>query len=109
MVRVTRWQGVLVVAICVLGLAFAAPNLLSRRGAESLPGWMPNEQLSLGLDLQGGSHLLLQVDLESIVEEELDSVLESARSALREARIGYSGLGIEGRAVVVKLREDRKS
>ncbi|MGH6953694.1 MAG: protein translocase subunit SecD [Alphaproteobacteria bacterium] len=105
MVRVTRWQVVLVVAICVLGLAFAAPNFLSRRGAESLPGWLPNEQLSLGLDLQGGSHLLLQVDLESIVEEELDSVLESARSALREARIGYSGLGIEGRAVVVKLRE----
>ena len=69
MVNIPRWQIVLVLVVCVVGAAFAAPNLFSRQFAESLPDWLPHKQISLGLDLQGGSHLLLEVKAGVIIEE----------------------------------------
>ena len=49
-------------AVCFAGLALAFPNLLSERTRESLPSWLPHKAVNLGLDLRGGSYLLLEVD-----------------------------------------------
>jgi preprotein translocase subunit SecD len=105
MVNVPRWQVILVVAICVLGFAFAAPNLISRNVADSLPDWLPHKQISLGLDLQGGSHLLLEVESDVIITEELESVVDEVRTQLRQARIGYTGLGASANAVSFRVRD----
>ena len=105
MVNIPRWQIVLVIVICVVGVAFAAPNLFSRQFAESLPDWLPHKQISLGLDLQGGSHLLLEVKAGVIIEEELDSVVDEIRTQLRAARLGYTGLGIDGTSVSFRVRD----
>jgi preprotein translocase subunit SecD len=105
MVNIPRWQIVLVIAVCVIGVAFAAPNLFSRQFADSLPDWLPHKQISLGLDLQGGSHLLLEVKAGVIIEEELDSVVDELRTQLRAARLGYTGLGIEGTSVSFRVRD----
>ena len=105
MVNIPRWQIVLVLVVCVVGAAFAAPNLFSRQFAESLPDWLPHKQISLGLDLQGGSHLLLEVKAGVIIEEELDSVVDELRTQLRAARLGYTGLGIEGTSVSFRVRD----
>ena len=59
MVYFAKWKVVMVLGICALGLLCAGPNFLPGDGADSLPGWLPRDQVSLGLDLQGGSHLLL--------------------------------------------------
>ncbi len=64
MVHIPKWQVVLILAVLTIGAIFAAPNLLKRETAEALPGWVPHLQVNLGLDLQGGSYLLLEVDLE---------------------------------------------
>ena len=105
MVYIARWQILLVLAACVFGLIFAAPNALERRTAEDLPGWLPHKQISLGLDLQGGSHLLLEVEVEEVIEEQLTTLTDSVRSGLRQARIGYTGLGTEGTSVVFQVRD----
>lgn len=105
MVYIARWQIFLVLAVCVFGLIFAAPNVLERKTAEDLPGWLPHKQISLGLDLQGGSHLLLEVEVEEVIEEQLTTLTDSVRSGLRQARIGYTGLGTEGTSVVFQVRD----
>ena len=100
-----RWKIILVVAICLTGLVFALPNLLSRDTAESLPKWLPNQQINLGLDLQGGSHLLLEVETAAVVRERLLDMVQATRSVLRTERIGYTGLGVQRQSVVLRVRE----
>ncbi|MDJ0951750.1 MAG: protein translocase subunit SecD [Alphaproteobacteria bacterium] len=105
MVHIARWQVILILVICVLGLAFAAPNFLPETESEDLPGWVPHKQVNLGLDLQGGSHLLLEVEVQVVVREHMEALVDSTRRTLRPARIGFTGLGISGNTVQVTLRD----
>src|SRR5207247_4410572 len=61
--------------------------------------------MSRALVLQGGSHLLLAADINSVVHERLTTVVDAVRSELRKANIGYMGLDIEGNSVKLKLRD----
>jgi len=105
MVHFPRWQLILVIVVLLLGVAFAAPNLLPRQAAENLPGWLPREQVNLGLDLQGGSHLLLEVDLKAVAREQLDNLVDGLRIDLRKVRIGYTELGVDSDSVTFKVRD----
>jgi len=105
MVHFAKWKIVLVLCVCALGLVFAAPNLLSQKDAEALPDWLPKKQISLGLDLQGGAHLLYEVGIDAVIRERLEAVLDSMRATLRKARIRYQGLDVEGFAATVTIRE----
>ena len=105
MLQIPRWQAVVIVAALLAGLAFAAPNLLTRQQAESLPGWLPQDQINLGLDLQGGSYLLLEVQTEAVIDDQLDNLVEDVRLALRGERIGYRGLGKSDRTVTFTLTD----
>jgi preprotein translocase subunit SecD len=108
MLQFGTWKVVVVAAACLLGLIFAAPNLVSPQTLASLPSWLPQRQIVLGLDLQGGSHLLLEVDAAAVIRERMESVVDTARDQLRDARIRYEGLGVEaGQAVVSILDRDR--
>jgi len=106
MVQISRLQLLVIVGVLLAGLAFAVPNLLSRATLDRLPGWIPNQQVNLGLDLRGGSYLLLEVDVDGVFEEQLSGFVDSVRVELRRARIGYTGLGLEGESVVFDLREE---
>ncbi|MDH3475225.1 MAG: protein translocase subunit SecD, partial [Rhodospirillales bacterium] len=64
MVHIPRWQILLVLAVVLAGVVLAAPNLLGRQTTEGLPGWLPHKQINLGLDLRGGSYLLLEANIE---------------------------------------------
>jgi preprotein translocase subunit SecD len=105
MLRFPTWKVVSVLMICLLGVAFSLPNLFPRAEMERMPDWLPHQQINLGLDLQGGSHLLLEVDLAAVIEERLNSVLDDVRTTLRPERIGYRGLGIHGDAVALTLTD----
>jgi preprotein translocase subunit SecD len=96
MIRLTRWKVALCVVSAVFGLLFTLPNLVP---AGVLPGWMPNKKLNLGLDLQGGSYLLLEVDTAAVKVERLNNLTEDVRATLREKRIGFSDLGLKGEQV----------
>jgi preprotein translocase subunit SecD len=104
MVYFSKWKVSIILGIIVLGLAFAAPNLLDRKAAEDLPGWLPHQQVNLGLDLQGGSHLLLEVKVSVVVRERLESMVDAIRVALRKDRIRYTGLGLRATSVTFMVR-----
>ena len=101
MVQFSRWQLILVVLVLLGGFALAMPNLISEESADGLPGWLPHNQVNLGLDLQGGSYLLLEADIETVVREHQENLVDGIRDALREGgeRIGYRELGVFGNAV----------
>ncbi len=109
MLHYPKWKIILVLVISVFGIIFALPNLLSRQQVEalqaSLPSWVPVKQVSLGLDLQGGSHLLLRVDVGVVLAEYLEAVADSTRVELRGADIGYTGLGVRDRSVTFGVRD----
>ena len=89
MLHFPRWKISLVVIVMLFGVVFSLPNLVSRETAEGLPNWAPRSQINLGLDLQGGSHLLLQVEVHEVVAERLETLRNDLRLALRKARIGH--------------------
>ena len=67
MIHIARWKIISVIVVCVLALLYSLPNAVpsSARGVfDSLPSWMPGKTVNLGLDLQGGSYLLLQVEID---------------------------------------------
>ncbi len=99
------WKIWTIVLICLAGLAFSAPNFFGRDTADRLPIWLPHNQLNLGLDLQGGSHLLIEVDTASVINERLESLVEAVRTALRGTKpsIRYRGLGVDGDRVTVRI------
>ena len=105
MVYFAKWKVVMVLAICVLGLVLSAPNFLTTEQAASIPTWLPHKQLRLGLDLQGGSHLLLEVDLKTVTRERLDNLVHSLRGILRGEKIGYRELGVEGETATFRVRD----
>ncbi len=105
MLHFQTWKIALIVLVCAFGVIFSVPNLLPVSTLEALPGFLPKRQVSLGLDLRGGSHLLLEVDFGAALKERLNNVIDGARTALRNARIGYTGLNVEGDKVVLALRD----
>ena len=103
MVHIPQWKIILVAVLCALGIVYAAPNMMGRKAAleweAKSPSWAPHKTINLGLDLQGGSHLLLEVDVRSVINERINGLVDQARSALRAAQVGYLDLAAEGNGV----------
>src|SRR5690348_18479866 len=100
-----RWLVTLILGICALGVILSAPNLFSPQMLDALPSWLPKKQISLGLDLRGGSHLLLEVDMNSVIRERLNAAVDSARTELRTAGVGYTGLAVQGNQATFTVRD----
>ncbi len=105
MLELPRWQRVTIVIALVLAVFYAAPNVLSRSTLDSLPDWVPHDQINLGLDLRGGSYLLLEVDFDALKTEQLRDLSASVLMLLRQDRIGVRGLGVRDDQVQFALRE----
>lgn len=91
MLHIARWKVLLVLFVCFMGFAYSAPNFLGENIRttiqHNMPGWFPSKTINLGLDLQGGSHLLLEVDYHAVVRERIDGLEQATRSGLREEKI----------------------
>ena len=105
MLYFARWKVGLIIAAVVFGILFTLPNFFSAETVAKWPSFLPQSRLVLGLDLQGGAHILMQVERESIVKDGVDQLRDDVRQLLREARIGYTGLGIQGASVQVRVRD----
>jgi protein-export membrane protein SecD len=90
MLSFSRLKTTLILAVCVVGALLCLPNL-SRAPAP----WLPWRQVHLGLDLQGGSYLLLQVDMATVLRERLEGLVDITRHALLGADIGYQRLAAD--------------
>ena len=106
MLYFTRWKTTLIWLAVLAGVVFAMPNLFTAQQLSDLPDWMPKRQLTLGLDLQGGSHILLRVERDDIEEERLEATVDDMRRLLREEGIGYTGLSGNGLVAQVRIRDE---
>ena len=99
MINYPRWAIAITLIVCAWGIVFAAPNFF-----DEPPGFLPSSQVNLGLDLQGGAHLLLEVEIDDVLKASLESIRSQVRRELRrrQPRIGYKGLKVEGNAVVIR-------
>ncbi len=105
MLYFSRWKTTLIWLAVLAGVIFAAPNLFTKQQLADLPDWFPHRQLTLGLDLQGGSHILLRVERADIEEERLETVVDDMRRLLREEGIGYTGLSGNDLTAQVRIRD----
>src|SRR5919107_1289881 len=95
MLRFSRSKILATVGIVLLGLLLAVPSLMSREQREALqarlPSWIPLHAIVLGLDLQGGSHVLLEVDVPDLLRTQSIQLRVDVRRALRETGVGLEG------------------
>ncbi len=102
MAQFPKWKIIVVLLVTLAGIIWSAPSLMPREITDRLPSWL--QPVSLGLDLQGGSYLLLEVDTSYVVKEHLNSLVESVRGTLRKEKVKYADLGTLGRdGVKVRL------
>ncbi|MEZ5774326.1 MAG: protein translocase subunit SecD [Hyphomicrobiaceae bacterium] len=103
MLQFERWKIWTISLLCALGLVYAAPNVMPQSWREALPSWWPKETVNLGLDLRGGSYLLLRADVDGLKDTWLKNLEADVRKLLRAEKIGYSALGRAGGGVRVRL------
>ncbi|WP_181703575.1 protein translocase subunit SecD [Chthonobacter albigriseus] len=101
--KTSPWLVATYVVIVALGILTALPNILSQSTLDSLPSWLPRDKVSLGLDLRGGSHLVLEVDGADLARERLQTLTQDARRALRDAGIADTTIRRSDSGLVVRL------
>ncbi|MBR5129758.1 MAG: protein translocase subunit SecD [Alphaproteobacteria bacterium] len=94
-----------VIVTIVIGIVFALPSFLPTAIYEKTPKDMRSwfKPITLGLDLQGGSYLLMEVDTKNLVSEKLEGLADLTRSALRSEKVRFSGLKVENDALTLKV------
>jgi preprotein translocase subunit SecD len=105
MLYFTRWKALLIVLTALVVCLCAVPNFFPEATVKTWPKWA-QRHLVLGLDLQGGSHILLEVDANSVKKDKLDQVRDDVRRTLRDAKIVYTGLGVRADNVEVRITKD---
>jgi protein-export membrane protein SecD len=107
MLHFPRWKLILVFVVTLAGIIYSLPNLFPAATIANVPRWLPHKQVNLGLDLQGGAHLLYQLDEKDMIEDQLNGIRGDVRETLRRARIGYSDLNqdVAKRSVSVTIRD----
>ena len=94
--------------VIVLGLLSALPNLLSPTMSGKLPDWYQQNTVSLGLDLQGGSHLLLEADIQELFASEHEAMAGELTNSLREADIRYGRIQMTDRGIELPVRQPER-
>lgn len=95
------WKKILVLAVCAWSLLYSAVNFQA-------PDKGPiSQRINLGLDLKGGSYLMLELGTDSYLKEQYQNMLEEVRIALRKEHLGYQNLRVEGESVALNLRDPK--
>ena len=105
MLQIPAWWRVFILVMLALGLVVAIPNGLPQNLRDRLPSWLPKEAVNLGLDLQGGSYLLLEVDLPVVQRDRAEALMGDVGAALRRANIAMTGLTFDGNSVGVTVTD----
>ena len=95
MLRFSTWKIVSIIGMIVVAILLVIPSMLSASSREALdahlPSWAHPKTLTLGLDLQGGSHILLQVDGTDVVKTMVGNLRDDVRRVLREEKVAITG------------------
>jgi preprotein translocase subunit SecD len=105
MLYFSRWKAAAILLTTFVVCAFAIPNFFPEKQVQSWPKWA-QRHLVLGLDLQGGSHILLEVDSNAVRKEKIETLRDDVRRVVRENRLGSPAAAtIRGGSVEFRPRE----
>jgi preprotein translocase subunit SecD len=106
MMYFSRLKAAAILGVCLLGLLVSLPNVLPAPAS-----WVPWRTVHLGLDLKGGSYLLMEVDMKAVIKERLDGLVDAIRQALRPGAIFYQTLDAQPdqNRVLLRLRDPAKT
>jgi len=90
------WKQLLVAGVLLWAVIMVLPSIN--------PDWWPHKTINLGLDLQGGMHLVLEVQTEKAVEAQVTSYADQLKSALRQDRIRHTNITVQGDRILVTAR-----
>jgi preprotein translocase subunit SecD len=106
MLYISKWKATAILLTAVIACLFAVPNFFPESTVKRWPAWA-QRHIVLGLDLQGGSHILLEVDGADVRKQRLQTLQDDMRRVLREARVGLTSAPvIRGNSVEVRIREN---
>ncbi len=110
MLQFPTWKVVLILGMLFIGMLLALPNVLNEKQRESLPGFVPSSPVNLGLDLQGGVYLLLDVDHQRSVLKQLEDLKREAQSKLNATRgadrIYYNDMRVNPAGVEIRFADE---
>src|SRR2546430_15302910 len=106
MLYISKWKATAILLTALICCLFAVPNFFPESLVKGWPAWA-QRHVVLGLDLQGGSHILLEVDANDVRRQKLLALQDDVRRVLREARVGLARAPvIRGNSVEVAIREN---
>ena len=110
MLRFANWKITAILLSIVLAVLMVVPSLMTMEARKALeakaPSWLPVRPITLGLDLQGGSHVLLQIDAPSLIKTQIDNLRDDVRRVLREEKVPLTGgIGVQARGVQLRIAD----
>jgi preprotein translocase subunit SecD len=99
--KIPKWQVITSILFTLIAIIYVLPNFTTKS-----PKWLPGDKVNLGLDLKGGSHLLLSVDFDRYMDDVMQSVAEGVRKYARDEKIGYRNLRILPNDIKFNLRSE---
>ncbi|WP_037987520.1 protein translocase subunit SecD [Thalassospira permensis] len=105
--RTPRWRVVVYSLVLLTGFLTALPNLFTPAQLADWPSFLPTRQVALGLDLRGGSHLVLEIDTAAMIAERLEITRDDVTTALRKAHIDVNSIQISNDQVIVSLSDTK--
>jgi len=108
MLTYPRWKIILVVLVALFGVAYTIPNFVGKDGRawieNNLPSAVPSQSINLGLDLQGGAHILLDVDFDVVFSDYMDGLADAIRRDLREKSITIQSITADSQKLKISLQ-----
>lgn len=101
-----RWKITFVAIIVGFFTLTTLPNVLPPQVLEKWPNALPSNQIPLGLDLRGGSHLLLELDFATYKRDHFANMRDALRDQLRKAKVGYTDLRATPNEITLRIRPD---
>ncbi len=99
----SRFQSLAIIASVLLGMLFAMPNVLTPAWQAKFESYLGAKPMTLGLDLQGGSNVVMEIDQKDLRDQLSQQLSSDIRATLREAKIGYKGITKTETGVTVRL------
>ena len=110
MLRFARWKLASVLALVAVAVLLVVPSFMPAESVEALaeraPGFLPLRQIVLGLDLQGGAYMLMEVDGASVLKSQVEALRDDVRQKMRDGKIAISGgIATQPRGVLVRIAD----
>jgi preprotein translocase subunit SecD len=104
-----RWKITTILTGIAIMIALSIPSFFPKSARDQWPSWVPKPAINLGLDLAGGSFLLLEADTNDVRKAKLEQMQEEVRSAMRrDPRIDIGDISVQGGKVSFMLRDATK-